>query len=109
MRLRCAFCMRCLSPWCGLRSSLTFQDLPCLRSIPILHPGRFRGCAASIFWFMAFTRTHAAYVRALGQIELIFTFLASVFFFRERVSRTEVIGVILLSGAIVLLVLENAV
>ena len=65
----------------------------------------FAGWAASIFWFMAFTLTHAAYVRALGQIELIFTFLASVFFFREKVSRTEITGVILLGGAIILLVL----
>ena len=53
---------------------------------------------------MAFTLTHAAYVRALGQIELIFTFLASAFFFREKVSSTEIAGVILLSGAIILLV-----
>ena len=64
----------------------------------------FAGWAASIFWFMAFTLTHAAYVRALGQIELIFTFLASAFFFREKVSSTEIAGVILLSGAIILLV-----
>ena len=64
----------------------------------------FAGWAASIFWFMAFTLTHAAYVRALGQIELIFTFLASAFFFREKVSSTEIAGVTLLSGAIILLV-----
>ena len=64
----------------------------------------FAGWAASIFWFMAFTLTHAAYVRALGRIELIFTFLASVFFLQEKVSRAEIAGVILLSGAIILLV-----
>ena len=69
----------------------------------------FAGWAASIFWFMAFTLTHAAYVRALGQIELIFTFLASVFFFREKVSRAEIAGVILLSGAIILLIVEKPV
>ncbi|MFL2551231.1 MAG: EamA family transporter [Arenicellales bacterium] len=67
----------------------------------------FAGWAASIFWFMAFTLTHAAYVRALGQIELIFTFVVSIIFFREKVSRTEMFGVILLSGAIILLVLEK--
>ena len=67
----------------------------------------FAGWAASIFWFMAFTLTHAAYVRALGQIELIFTFVVSIIFFREKVSRTEIFGVILLSGAIILLVLEK--
>lgn len=69
----------------------------------------FAGWVASIFWFMAFTLTHAAYVRALGQIELIFTFLASVFFFREKVSRAEIAGVILLSGAIILLIVEKPV
>ena len=69
----------------------------------------FAGWAASIFWFMAFTLTHAAYVRALGQIELIFTFLASVFFFREKVSHAEIAGVILLSGAIILLIMEKPV
>ncbi|HBP84045.1 MAG: hypothetical protein CBC11_002425 [Proteobacteria bacterium TMED51] len=56
----------------------------------------------------AFTLAHAAYVRALGRIELIFAFLASVFFFQEKVSRAEIAGVILLSGAIILIVLEKA-
>ena len=107
-----------------LAIATTIQTLILLVWLRVFQPGQIRrtigqwrsctlvgfaGWAASIFWFMAFTLTHAAYVRALGQIELIFTFLAFVFFFRERVSRTEVIGVILLSGAIVLLVLENAV
>ena len=68
----------------------------------------FAGWAASICWFMAFTLTQAAYVRALGQIELIFTFIASVFFFREKVSATEIIGVLLLIGAIIALILEKA-
>ncbi|HCK76689.1 MAG TPA: hypothetical protein DHW07_06045 [Gammaproteobacteria bacterium] len=67
----------------------------------------FAGWAASIFWFMAFTLTHAAYVRALGQIELIFTFVVSTVVFREKVSRTEIFGVTLLSGAIGILVLEK--
>ena len=66
------------------------------------------GVTASACWFTAMTIQNAAYVRAVGQIELIFTFLVSVVFFREKVSRTEIIGVILLSGAIVLLVLEKA-
>ena len=68
----------------------------------------FAGWAASVCWFAAFTLTHAAYVRALGQIELIFTFLVSVLVFREKVSRIEITGVVLLSIAIVILVLEKA-
>ena len=43
----------------------------------------FAGWIASICWFTAFTLTNAAYVRALGQVELVFTFLVSVLFFRE--------------------------
>jgi drug/metabolite transporter (DMT)-like permease len=44
-------------------------------------------------------------VRALGQIELIFTFIASVFFFRERTSRAEIAGILLVAAGIVLLIL----
>ena len=69
----------------------------------------FTGFVASICWFTAFTMTHVAYVRALGQIELVFTFLASVFMFKEKVSKAEVMGVIILAAAIVMLVLEGTV
>jgi drug/metabolite transporter (DMT)-like permease len=47
-------------------------------------------------------------VRALGQVELLFTFLASVLIFREKVTRTEIVGVLLLTGGIILLVLDKA-
>ncbi len=46
-------------------------------------------------------------MRALGQIELVFTFLASVAVFREQVSRMEVTGIVLVVGAIVLLLLAG--
>ena len=42
------------------------------------------GMAGSVAWFLAFTMQNAAYVRALGQIELVFTFVASIFFFKEK-------------------------
>ena len=67
----------------------------------------FAGWIASICWFIAFTLTNAAFVRALGQIELLFTFLASVLIFREKVSRKEIVGVVLLIVGIVVLVLEK--
>ncbi len=63
------------------------------------------GVLASICWFTAFTLQNAAYVRALGQIELIFTFIASVVFFRERTSRAEVVGILMVAGGILLLIL----
>lgn len=64
------------------------------------------GMATSVGWFTAFALQNAAYVRALGQIELIFTFLASVFVFKETVRRTELIGVLLIASAILIIVLS---
>ena len=60
------------------------------------------GMIASAGWFTAMTIQNAAYVRALGQIELVFTFAAAVFFFHERPNRTEVIGILLVIGGILL-------
>ena len=61
------------------------------------------GALGSVCWFTAFTMQNAAYVRALGQIELVFTFVVSVAVFRERVSRMEVTGIVMVVGAILLL------
>ncbi len=63
------------------------------------------GAGASICWFIAFTIQNASYVRALGQIELIFTFAVTTLIFRERVSRMETIGIIMVGSGIVMLIL----
>lgn len=65
------------------------------------------GMLGSFGWFTAFTLQNAAYVKALGQIELVFTVLASVFFFRERISRAEGAGILLIVAGILLLVLNR--
>ena len=65
------------------------------------------GMAASACWFTAMTLQNAAYVRAVGQIELVFTFAASVIFFRESVSKLEVLGILLVVGAILLILLAG--
>ena len=65
------------------------------------------GALASIGWFSAFTLQNATYVRALGQIELIFTFVVTLFWFRETVSRAEVVGIGLIIGSIILLLLRG--
>jgi len=61
------------------------------------------GMLGSLGWFAAMTLQNAAYVRALGQIELLFTFAASYLFFKERSSGREVLGIILVMLGIVLL------
>ncbi len=63
------------------------------------------GVLASICWFTAFTMQNASYVRALGQIELVFTFVASIFFFKEKTSPMEFAGIILVVTAILILIL----
>ena len=50
----------------------------------------FVGASASFGWFTAMTIQQAAVVKSLAQIEMIFTFAASVFFFKERINRLEV-------------------
>ncbi|SPF78078.1 DMT family transporter [Pseudoprimorskyibacter insulae] len=61
--------------------------------------------AGSLGWFTAFTLQTAAYVQALGQIELVLSLIASVLFFRETVTRRELGGIALLGVSIVVLVL----
>jgi drug/metabolite transporter (DMT)-like permease len=65
------------------------------------------GMLASVGWFTAFTLQNAAYVRALGQVELIFTFVATTAFFRERVDWREALGILLVAAGILLLVLAG--
>jgi len=63
------------------------------------------GGLASIGWFSAFTLQNATYVRALGQIELIFTFMATLLFFGEKVRRAEIAGIALITAAILIILL----
>ncbi|MDP6342964.1 MAG: EamA family transporter [Alphaproteobacteria bacterium] len=61
----------------------------------------------SICWVTAFTIENAAYVRTLGQVELLFSLFVSVAIFRERITRLEIVGILLVAGAIGLLMLGN--
>lgn len=63
------------------------------------------GATASFGWFIAMTLQHAAVVKALGQVEMLFTFAASVFFFKERINHREVAGCLLITAGILVLLL----
>lgn len=65
------------------------------------------GMLASAGWFTAVTIQNAAYVRALGQVELIFTFAFSYFVFGERSNRLELIGIALVTVGILVLLVGN--
>lgn len=62
------------------------------------------GVMGSFGWFTAFTLENAAYVRSLGQIELLFSFLVSTLIFRERSHGRELGGMALLVVSIVMIV-----
>ena len=61
------------------------------------------GVSASAGWFTAMALEKVAYVRALGQIELIFTFASSTFWFRERIRPLETAGCALIVAGILAL------
>ncbi|HMQ56994.1 MAG TPA: DMT family transporter [Rhizobiaceae bacterium] len=63
------------------------------------------GASASFGWFFAFTLQQAAVVKALAQVEMLFTFASSVLFFREHVNRLEIAGCAAIVTGIVVLVL----
>ena len=57
----------------------------------------------SMCWFMAFTLQNVAYVKMVGQIELVFAALGSYFFFKERIGRREMIGILFITTSIIAL------
>ena len=58
----------------------------------------------SFGWFVAFALQNAAYVKAVGQVELVFTFLASYFIFKERSTPKELAGIALIVVSILVLI-----
>ncbi len=63
------------------------------------------GMAGSLAWFTAFGLQNAAYVFAVGQVEVIFSIAVSVLFFGERLTAREGLGIGLLTASIIALVL----
>ena len=63
------------------------------------------GGLASACWFSAVTLMNAGLVRALGQVELLFTFAASIWFFREAVSAQQIGGALFIVFGILLLLI----
>lgn len=60
----------------------------------------------SIGWFTAMTLEKAAYVKTVGQVEIIFSLIISHLIFRERSNRYEIIGMCMVLVSIVGLVLH---
>lgn len=103
-----------------LCTAITFQTIVMLIFIAVRDPGELRriaaawkpamavgfvGATASFGWFTAMTLEKAAIVKAVAQIEMLFTFASTVFVFREKINSLEVIGCLAIVGGILLLLL----
>ncbi len=62
------------------------------------------GVCASIGWFTALTLQTAALVKALAQVELVFSTLTSWFYFKEPVSARDVSGILLIGLSVIMIV-----
>ena len=63
------------------------------------------GMLASLGWFTAFTLVTVAQVKAVGQVELVFSWLTARVAFGERPSRRETLAIALVAGGILLVIL----
>ena len=62
------------------------------------------GMLASFGWFSAMNLAHVSYVKAVGQIELLFAVGAGFFLFKEKLSSREILGIFFIGLSIVLLI-----
>ena len=66
------------------------------------------GLLASLSWFYAFTLIQSSFVRAVGQIELLFSYFSSRYMFKEKIRVTEIIGIIIFVIGVTILLLSRS-
>ena len=82
-----------LGIWLAVREPTVFKQMWPMRRI-----ASFIGLTSalgSVGWYSAFALQNAAYVRAVGQIEVVFTLMISSLYFREKVRPLEYAGIAL--------------
>ena len=67
----------------------------------------FFGFSATISWFYSFSLVQAALVRAVGQIELLFSYISSRFMFKEKVRYIEIFGIIIFIFGLILVIFNK--
>jgi drug/metabolite transporter (DMT)-like permease len=81
----------CLGLWLAVKEPPVFRQMWAARRI-----STFIGLTSglgSIGWYSAFALQNASYVRAVGQIEAVFTLAISWLYFREKITALELIGI----------------
>ena len=67
----------------------------------------FFGFSATISWFYSFSLVQAALVRAVGQIELLFSYVSSRFMFKEKIRYIEIFGIIIFIFGLILVIFNK--
>ena len=67
-------------------------------------PAGICGSGATAGWFLGFALATAAEVRAVGQVELIFSIMISLIIFKEKIQKTEFFGILMLILSILLII-----
>ncbi len=66
--------------------------------------GTLSACGSAC-WFSAFALAPVALVRALGQVEMVFTLLFSRFYLKEQLRRADIAGLLFVLGGVLLILL----
>ncbi|MEQ8747016.1 DMT family transporter [Pyruvatibacter sp.] len=105
MTLTCVLVWQTLimTVWLGVRDRASLKQ-SYVRWRPAVVVG-IASVIGSIGWFTAFALENAAYVKALGQIELVFALATSTLIFKEKTNRGELLGIGLVVAGLVLIVL----
>jgi drug/metabolite transporter (DMT)-like permease len=92
-----------LGLWLLLTEAREFARLPALAR-PCLFIG-VTSAIGSVGWFTAMALQNASYVKAVGQVEVVFTVLISTLYFRERIAWIEYAGIATIVLGVLLFVL----
>jgi drug/metabolite transporter (DMT)-like permease len=113
LMIRPAFTLACVTlaqallmgAWLAARAPESLASV--LRHWRIAAPIGAAGMLASLGWFAAFTLVPVAQVKAVGQVELVLSWLTARFAFGERPTLRETLAIALVSAGILLLVLTS--
>ena len=62
---------------------------------------------ATMSWFFAFTLIQASFVRALGQVEIFFSYLSSKYLFKEKITISEIVGILIFVSGVAIMLLTK--
>jgi len=92
-----------LGAWLGVAEPRAFRALPGLIA-PCLFIG-VTSAIGSVGWFTAMTLENASYVKAVGQVEVVFTLTISALYFKEHINRLELFGIAVIVAGVLMFLL----